>query len=69
MEKKYDDESHSLKAGAMAVENIESFLENGMTLRLACLKPNGDPLSFHAGISGKSRTVARTERNAGVPSG
>ena len=43
MEKKYENEEHSLKAGAMATESIEEFLEKGMTLRLACLKPNGDP--------------------------
>ena len=43
MEKKYEDEEHSLKAGAMAAESIEAFLEKGMTLRLACIKPNGDP--------------------------
>ncbi len=43
MEKKYDDEAHSLKAGAMSVENIETFLEKGMTMRLGCLKPDGSP--------------------------
>ena len=43
MEQKYENEEHSLKAGAMVTESIEAFLEKGMTLRLACLKPNGDP--------------------------
>ena len=43
MEQKYENEEHSLKAGAMVTESIEAFLEKGTTLRLACLKPNGDP--------------------------
>ena len=43
MEKKYENEEHSLKAGAMDSDRIEAFLSKGMTLRLACLKPNGDP--------------------------
>ena len=43
MEKKYDSEEHSFKPGAMTAENIEAFLEKGMTMRIACLKSNGDP--------------------------
>jgi nitroimidazol reductase NimA-like FMN-containing flavoprotein (pyridoxamine 5'-phosphate oxidase superfamily) len=31
------------KVGAMSEEEMERFLEYGVTMHLACLKPNGDP--------------------------
>ena len=43
MGEKYAQEEHSKSVGSMGAADIEDFLAKGKTLRLACLKPNGDP--------------------------
>ena len=43
MGEKYAEEEHSKSVGSMSAADIEDFLAKGKTLRLACLKPNGDP--------------------------
>ena len=43
MAEKYQNEEHQKPVGKMSPEEMEIFLAKGYTLRLACLKPNGDP--------------------------
>ena len=43
MGEKYENQEHQKPVGKMSEEEIEIFLEKGYTLRLACLKLNGDP--------------------------
>ena len=43
MAEKYQNEEHQKPVGKMSPEEMEVFLAKGYTLRLACLKPNGDP--------------------------
>ena len=40
---KYENQKHQKPVGRMSSEEMEIFLAKGYTLRLACLKPNGDP--------------------------
>ena len=43
MTEKYENEAHQKPVGKMSPDEINIFLEKGYTLRLSCLKPNGDP--------------------------
>ena len=43
MKEKYVNDEHKKPVGKMSNEEMEIFLNKGYTLRLACLKPNGDP--------------------------
>ena len=43
MAEKYQNEEHQKPVGKMSPEEMEVFLAKGYTLRLGCLKPNGDP--------------------------
>ena len=43
MAEKYENQEHQKPVGKMSAEEMGIFLEKGYTLRLACLKPNGDP--------------------------
>ena len=43
MGEKYAQEEHTKPVGSMNAAEIEEFLAKGKTMRLACLKPNGDP--------------------------
>jgi len=43
MKEKYANDEHKKPIGKMSNEEMEIFLNKGYTLRLACLKPNGDP--------------------------
>ena len=43
MKEKYTNDEHKKPVGKMSNEEMEIFLNKGYTLRLACLKPNGDP--------------------------
>ena len=43
MAEKYQNEEHQKPVGKMSPEEMGIFLAKGYTLRLACLKPNGDP--------------------------
>ena len=43
MGEKYQQEEHTKPVGRMSDDEIEDFLAKGYTMRLSCLKPNGDP--------------------------
>ena len=42
MAEKYQNEEHQKPVGKMSPEEMEIFLAKGYTLRLGCLKPNGE---------------------------